>query len=198
MHNLHWLTEKYTRLIYGAFLCSAQNDIFCPALCIYRSTVHSYLISFCTLLQSLYDITPEFTVCLLPQSGRKLVARKKTDRFAAFVSWENWAVYVRVSVRMSLVFQTHKKNTPSVLRDHRAGCHGNAAGSSSSSHQWAPAICYRGKPGLLPRRRGCVAQLRWRVDSAWLLLQVKDCGENILCVLLVYGGDIDLLIEIFV
>lgn len=185
--------------MYGAFLCTVQNDIFCPTLCIYRSTVHSYLISFCTLLQSLYDITPEtpFTVCLLPQSGRKLVARKKTDRFVAFVSWENWAVYVRVSV--SLVLQTHKKkNMPSILRDHRAGCHGNAVGSSSSSHQWASVICYRGKPGLLPRRRGCVAQLRWRVDSAWLLLQVKDCSENILCVLLVYEGNIDLLIEIFV
>ena len=42
--------------------------------------------------------------------------------------------------------------TLSILRNHRAGCHGNAAGSSSSSHQWASAICYRGKPGLLPRR----------------------------------------------
>lgn len=44
------------------------------------------------------------------------------------------------------------KNMPSILGNHRAGCHGNAAGSSSSSHQWAQTICYRGKPGLLPRR----------------------------------------------
>lgn len=150
MHNLHWLTEKYTRLIYGAFLCSVQNDIFCPASCIYRSTVHSYLISFCTLLQSLYDITPEFTVCLLPQSGRKLVARKKTDRFVAFVSWENWAVYVRVSVRMSLVFQTHKKKH---------------AINSQRPQSWLPWECCRellvlppmGSSDLLPRETWLVA-----------------------------------------
>lgn len=135
--------------MYGAFLCTVQNDIFCPTLCIYRSTVHSYLISFCTLLQSLYDITPEtpFTVCLLPQSGRKLVARKKTDRFVAFVSWENWAVYVRVSV--SLVLQTHKKKNI----------------NSQRPQSWLPWECCRellvlppmGFSDLLPRETWLVA-----------------------------------------
>lgn len=42
-----------------------------------------------------------------------------------------------VCMGVSLVLQRYKKNMPSFLRNHRVGCHGNAAGSSSSSHQWA-------------------------------------------------------------
>lgn len=64
---------------------------------------------------------------------------------------------------------------PSFLRNHRAGCHGNAAGSSSASHQWASVICYRGKPGLLPRRPEAVcSSSNEETFSAWLLLKQKQ------------------------
>lgn len=42
-----------------------------------------------------------------------------------------------VNVRVNLLFQSYKENMPSFLW---AGCHGNAAGSSSFSHQWASEI----------------------------------------------------------
>lgn len=88
------------------------------------------------------------------------------------------------------------KNMPSFHRNHRARCHGNAAGSSSSSHQWASAICYRGKPGLLPRRPEAVCSSS--NEELFLLVVTKNetlSGLNRYLGLLVYGGNIDLLIE---